>query len=206
MVSRAYGALEAFGFTALVLADIWLLHPRNARGDLIVLAAIAISFAAHGDNLRSLGLTFREARKALREWAALLVACAVAVFLASLLANHPLDLLVDRGLPYFIWCLLQQLVLENMVYRRMRATFGPAWSSYVLTGCLFAAAHLPNPVLVPATLLWGTASAWLFERRPSIIFLAILQTLLSSLLLWLTPASLNHQFHVGPGYWRHHAG
>ena len=205
-ITRAYGALEGFAFSALVLADIWLLHPRSVRGDAIVVAAMAVSFVAHGETMASLGLDLREARAAIRQWAVLLVACAVALFLASVLAMHRLDLLIDRGLPYFIWCLLQQLLLQNMVYRRVRMTFGPVWSSYALTGCLFAAAHLPNPVLAPATLFWGTASARFFESWRSIIALALLQTLLSSMLLWITPASLNHQFHVGPGYWRHRAG
>jgi membrane protease YdiL (CAAX protease family) len=197
--------LEGVAFSALVLADIWLLRPRGIRGDILVLACMAASFVAHRETMASLGLGLREARAAISEWAVPLVACAVALFLASLLAVHRLDLLIDRGLPYFVWCVLQQLLLQNMVYRRVRITFGPVWTSYALTGCLFAAAHLPNPILVPATLFWGTVSAWLFERRRSIISIALLQTVLSSMLLWMTPASLNHQFHVGPGYWRHHS-
>jgi membrane protease YdiL (CAAX protease family) len=88
-----------------------------------------------------------------------------------------------------------------MIYRRFRDAAGASWSASVLAGVLFGATHVPNPVLVPATLLWGAVSARMFEHRPAIVPIALLQTLLSALLLWLTPADWSHQFRVGPGYW-----
>ena len=106
-----------------------------------------------------------------------------------------------RGLRYFVWCVVQQLLLQNMIYRRLRAGFGAVLGTWILTGALFAAAHLPNPVLVPATLLWGAISARLFERWPSVIAIALLQTLLSGLLYWIAPLRLSHEFRVGPGYY-----
>ena len=117
-----------------------------------------------------------------------------------LLKGDPLKLLF-RGAVYFAWCVVQQLLLQNMIYRRVRSALGATPGAALLSGVLFAAAHLPNPVLVPATLVWGTIAARLFEWRPSIIAIALLQTLLSSLLFWLTPVAWHHQFRVGPGYW-----
>ena len=66
---------------------------------------------------------------------------------------------------------------------------------------MFAAAHIPNPILVPATFLWGTVSTRLFEARPSVPVLGVTQALLSAMLYVLTPVALNGQFRVGPGYW-----
>ena len=78
---------------------------------------------------------------------------------------------------------------------------GASWSAWVLTGVLFGVTHVPNPVLMPATLVWGVVAARMFEHRPALIPIAMLQTLLSALLLWLTPADWSHQFRIGPGYW-----
>ena len=66
---------------------------------------------------------------------------------------------------------------------------------------MFAAAHIPNPILVPATFLWGTVSTRLFEARPSVPVLGVTQALLSAMLYVVTPVALNGQFRVGPGYW-----
>ena len=83
----------------------------------------------------------------------------------------------------------------------MRDAAGASWSAWVLTGIFFGVTHVPNPVLAPATLVWGVVASRMFEHRPAIIPIAMLQTLLSALLLWLTPADWSHQFRIGPGYW-----
>ena len=126
---------------------------------------------------------------------------AAALVIGCFLVDDPLDLLI-KGIGYFAWCVVQQLLLQNMIYRRVRAALGPAWGASLIAGVLFSVAHIPNPILIPATLVWGIAATRIFERYPSIVVLALAQTLLSSLLLFLTPIELNHQFRVGPGYWR----
>lgn len=188
---------EAFAFTAVVLIDIWFLHSRTWWGDALPGVFALISFAAHRELL---GFGLRDLEEALRAWRMMVLISAAAVFVGLLFKSHPLNLLL-RGIVYFAWCVVQQLLLQNMIYRRIRSGLGATRSAAFLGGVLFAAAHLPNPVLVPATLIWGTISTRLFERRPSIIAIALLQTLLSSLLIWLTPVAWNHQFRVGPGYW-----
>ena len=110
--------------------------------------------------------------------------------------------LLYRGLLYFVWCVFQQLMYQNMVYKRLREAFGPSWPAGVISGGLFAATHIPNPVLAPATLLWGTLSTRLFERTPSVPALGLLQTLLSVVLLWITPPEWHRNFRVGPGYFQ----
>lgn len=191
--------LEAFAFTAAVLGDIWFLHWRTWWGDALVGLFAAISFAAHRELC---GLGIQELRDALRAWRVVLAISAAAVIAGLFLKTHPLNLLA-RGGVYFAWCVLQQLLFENMIYRRIRGALGATVSAALLSGALFGAVHAPNPVLLPATLVWGTAAALLFERHPSVIAIALLQTLFSSLLIWLTPVAWNHQFRVGPGYWRY---
>ena len=53
---------------------------------------------------------------------------------------------------------------------------------------------------MPATLVWGTLSSYIFERFPSVIALGILQFLLSSLAYLLAPEAWNHGMRVGPAY------
>jgi hypothetical protein len=191
--------LEAFAFTAVVLIDIWFLHSRTWWGDALPGGFAVVSFAAHRE-FPVLGI--RELAEALRAWRIVLLIGTIAVIGGLLFKSHPLNLLF-RGAVYFAWCVVQQLLLQNMIYRRIRSTLGATMKAALLSGVLFAAAHVPNPVLVPATLVWGTIAARLFERHPSIIAIALLQTLFSSLLIWLTPVAWNHQFRVGPGYWQY---
>jgi membrane protease YdiL (CAAX protease family) len=68
---------------------------------------------------------------------------------------------------YACWCVFQQLLLQNMTYRRLRSGLGASWSTLSIAGAMFALAHIPNPILVPATFVWGTVSARLFEPHPS---------------------------------------
>ena len=198
---KALLAAEAFLFTAAVLFDIWYLHFRSAWGDALPALIVIASFAAHRETVESLGLSLNECVQALYAWryaSGAFVACAIAA--VFIMGQHPIYLLY-RGVRYFVWCVIQQLLFENMIYRRLRPALGPGWGTAVLAGVLFALAHLPNPILVPATFGWGTGSARLFERWPSVLALAVLQTVLSSLLYWVSPAGLSHQFRVGPGYY-----
>lgn len=168
---------EALGFTLAVLADIWFLHSKTYLGDALVFAFALTSLIVHRVNLKSL---------------------APPVLLA--LAVFPIP-----GGAYLSWCLLQQVLLQHLIYLRVRSSLGPTWTASIITGALFAIAHLPNPILVPATFVWGIISTRIFERHTNIIVLGIAQTILSGTLLWLTPLTLNHRFRVGPGYWRYPA-
>jgi hypothetical protein len=74
-----------------------------------------------------------------------------------------------------------------------------------LAGLAFAAAHAPNPILLPATFVWGIASSLLFERCRTVWGLALMQVMLASMLLWTTPAEMNHGFRIGPYYYETHS-
>src|ERR1700730_4354374 len=119
---------EAFGFTAIVLIDIWFLHSRSAWGDLLPTVFAIVSFIAHRETLQSLGFTTRGLAGMLSGYAVLLLT-------ACFFADDPLHLLL-RGCIYFAWCVLQQLLFQNLVYRRIRESLGPGWSTALLAGIL----------------------------------------------------------------------
>ena len=189
--------VEAFAFTALVLIDIWFLHSRYVWGDAVPGLFALASLIIHRE---SLGLGIRDFTAAFRAWWLVLLISLIAVGMGLSLMDHPFHLLL-RGMIYFAWCILQQLVYQNVVYKRVRDALGPTWRASLLSGTLFAIAHIPNPVLIPATFVWGTISTRLYESHPSVFAIALLQALFSSLLIWSTPVGWNHQFRVGPGYW-----
>ena len=190
---------EAIAFTLAVLLYIWILRFRWPSTVWLLVAAVLASCLQHSETIRSVGLAPREIRSSLAEWKAglLLAALATALLGGRRVFTAPM---LYRGLLYFLWCVAQQFVYQAMICRRFRLAFGPSWRAASLSGVLFSLVHLPNPVLAPATLLWGALSSRLFERRPSVPVLGLLQFLLSSILLWLTPIAWHRNFRVGASY------
>lgn len=191
---------EAFAFSFLVIAYIWLRPLWWSWSLLIPLSLVAFSFLWHSETAESLGLSLRALVSAVIAWRWWLASC-----LASMLALVWIETttsmhLVYRWCGYACWCVLQQLLFQNMAYRRLRDGLGASWKTSSIAGAMFAAAHLPNPILVPATFLWGTVSTRMFESRPSVPVLGVTQALLSAMLYVITPVALNGQFRVGPGY------
>lgn len=156
-------------------------------------------------NRKTLGLNWRQFTDSWRKWGVLWFP---AVISFVLLGGHRLlqaRSLTD-GAAYFAWSAIQQLVYQSMTYLPLRKSLKSRRRAAMLAGVAFALAHAPNPVLVPATLVWGAAASILYEQCRSIWGLALLQTLLSSMLLWLAPPQLSRSFRIGPYYFRVRSG
>jgi len=197
---RARYIAEAFTFALVSIAYIWVRPLWWSWSLLIPLALVVVSFVGHSESMESLGLSLRAlagAASAWRWWIASIAASLAALAWLETASIH----VVYRWCGYACWCVLQQLLFQNMAYRRLRQGLGPSWATSGIAGALFAAAHIPNPILVPATFLWGTVSTRMFEARPSVPVLGVTQAILSAILYVATPVALNGQFRVGPGYW-----
>jgi hypothetical protein len=191
---------EALAFTGATLVVIW-----RAHGVWLVVASATLTLIAlllfwiHAETIQSLGVGWKELKSALIAWKWwFVVIFAVAVILVGRrsFSIHGLA----RTSTYLAWCCFQQFLYQNIAYKGVRAKWGPTTFSQVLAGLLFSSVHLPNPVLTPATLIWGILSSRLFERQPSILALGLLQMLLSALLNWSTPFAYHHGFRIGPHY------
>jgi membrane protease YdiL (CAAX protease family) len=68
---------------------------------------------------------------------------------------------------------------------------------------LFAAAHLPNPVLTTATLIGSLLFCEMFRRYRSLYPLAIVHAVLGLSLALTVPDSILHHMRVGIGYLRY---
>jgi hypothetical protein len=193
---------EAFTFSFTAVAYIWLRPLWWSWSLLIPLALVAVSFVWHSETTESLGLSLRALLDAVAAWRWWLASCAASLMVLAWLQTATSIHVIYRWCGYACWCVVQQLLFQNMAYRRLRDGLGASWKTSSLAGILFAATHIPNPILVPATFLWGTVSTRLFDTRPSVPVLGVTQALLSAMLYAITPAALNGQFRVGPGYWQ----
>jgi hypothetical protein len=192
---------EAFVFSFLVVAYIWVRPLWWSWSLLIPLALVVVSFVWHSETVESLGLSLRALAGAVAAWRWYLATCVASLLILTWLETATSIHVIYRWCGYACWCVLQQFLFQNMAYRRLREGLGASWKTSGIAGALFAAAHIPNPILVPATFVWGTLSTRLFEVRPSVPVLGVTQALLSAMLYVLTPVALNGQFRVGPGYW-----
>ena len=101
---------------------------------------------------------------------------------------------------YSVWALGQQFLLQSFFYRRVEALLGNGLRAAVVTATLFAAAHLPSPLLVPVTLAGGLASCELFRRHRNLYPLALAHAMIGLALAVAVPDSIQHHMHVGLGY------
>jgi len=188
---------EAAAFAGGVLLYIWWFESIAPYSVVVLLAAMLLSFWKHSETAASVGLGWIMTFSTLRRWWMVWLALAPMVIWLGWRRNFGLN---SHTLIYLLWCMLQQLTYQNMISDHLREGLGPCWTARTLSGGAFALVHLPNPVLIPATLIWGTLSSYLFERFRNVIALGILQFLLSSMVFLLTPLAWNHGMRVGPGY------
>lgn len=132
----------------------------------------------------------------------------VALFAAIAVARHlhtlhplygPLPV-VAHILAYSVWALVQQFMLQVYVLLRLLRLGLRRGRAIALAALLFAIAHIPNPVLVPATLVWGAATSLLYLRYRNLYSLALAHGILGMGLAVCIPNSIHHHMRVGLGY------
>ena len=74
-----------------------------------------------------------------------------------------------------------------------------------LAAVLFAAAHIPNPLLVALTLIWGAISCTLFLRYRNLYALALAHGILGMTLAVTVPNPIARHMRVGLGYLEYQA-
>ncbi len=100
---------------------------------------------------------------------------------------------------YVIWALIQEFILQSFFFNSFEELYGGS-SAVWIAATLFAAAHLPSPVLTTATLIGALFFCEMFRRYRSIYFLGIVHAMLGLTIAVVTPDSLLHHMRVGIGY------
>ena len=190
---------EAFTFFCAVLLFLWFLVIPLPWTGAVLLLAIGLSWRRRSLGWASLGLGWKELRCSARRWSVLWIVCALLFVVLGHRILFSLSLLVG-GLVYFVWSAAQQVVYQSMIFMPLRKNLRSLALAAGLAGLAFAAVHAPNPILLPATFVWGIASSLLFERCRTVWGLALMQVMLASMLMWVTPVELHRNFRVGPRY------
>jgi len=168
----------------------------------VVLWMVGVTAYRH-PSLRELGLGWTGLAPSL--WAVGLAAVGGgAMLFAGHLAGtlHPYVLrrtLLGAAMGYPFWALQQEFMLQSFFFLRLEQLLG-ARKAVWAGATLFALAHVPNPVLIPATFAAGLAFCELFRRYRNIYTLALAQAILGMCLAAAVPDALHHHMHVGIGY------
>ena len=101
---------------------------------------------------------------------------------------------------YIVWALIQQFLVQSFFFLRLEQLLGAGRRPVIAAALLFAGAHIPNPVLVPVTLLGGLILSEIFRRHRTLYLLAVAQALLALSLSISVPESVLHDMRVGIGY------
>jgi membrane protease YdiL (CAAX protease family) len=103
---------------------------------------------------------------------------------------------------YAIWALIQEFMLQSFFFNRCEELYGSSAAVWIAS-TIFAAAHLPSPVLTTATLIGALFFCEMFRCYRNIYPLAIVHAMLGLTIAILTPDSLLHHMRVGIGYLRY---
>jgi hypothetical protein len=198
-------AIEIALIFAGILAYIWRWQHSSPHIWIVLFALILVSHVLHRDTLRGLGLGGSDLR-ASAQW---LLPLAVVVYVPLLIlgiARHSLAFLRPTWqslvllLGYGCWCAFQQYLTQSYFHNRLMLIVRNRHASSALVGIMFGATHIPNPILMVATLVAGFVFAEAFSRYRNIWPLALAQAVGGLLLAAISPDTLIHHMRVGPGY------
>jgi membrane protease YdiL (CAAX protease family) len=103
---------------------------------------------------------------------------------------------------YLLWALIQEFILQSFFFNHWEELYGSSAAVWIASA-LFAAVHLPSPVLTVGTLIGALFFCEMFRRYRSIYSLAIVHAMMGVTLAFITPDSLLHHMRVGLGYLRY---
>lgn len=197
----------AIGY-GLILGVIWTPNPAQRVLYWIALVTVIVITILRRDSLKTLGLGGEGFLRSLWIPALALLLATVAVLIAWRL--HTLHRHFGRiGLDfhftgYIIWALLQQFLLQDYFLLRLQRMVRTTGLAVTLATLLFAIAHIPNPVLMILTFIWGFISCALFLRYRNLYSLGIAHAILGICVAITVPNHIQHHMRVGLGYLRYH--
>jgi hypothetical protein len=192
----------------LILLVVWTPRPWQ----LLFLGVAAASIAALAwfsfDGRQAVGLRMGGLLRSL--WVAglamLLAAAALTLTERLHLVRLPGAVLLLKGYwGYALWAFVQQFLLHTFFLSRLLRLVKDTGLAVTLAAILFAAAHLPNPVLTPVTLLLGLAACRIFLRYRNLYPLALAHAILGITIAIVAPKPANHNMRVGLGYLTYNA-
>src|SRR3954468_7802812 len=199
---RLLAAWEIASVTTTFLIAEWVVFPFAANSKLafafligLAVGLMLLSHRARRETAREVGWRLDNFLRAAR--LLILPTLVVAlVFVGLGLAMKSLRFdrrqVIEWTLTLPLWAVAQQYALQGFINRRAQELYGLGWRSILLVAAIFALLHLPNPWLSVATFVGGAVWAYVYQRAPNLIALALSHALMSMMLaLSLPPATIN---------------
>ena len=192
----------------LILATIWSPRPLQHWLWWVAAAWIVVTSVVSFPGWAAMGFRRGGFFSSLWVVAAAGVVCAAAVTVAVRLdtLRHPVStrswVMTFGG--YTLWSFAQQFMLQGyFLFRLVRLIPRREWAAVAAAG-IFAAAHLPNPILTPITFVWGLCACLVFLRCRNVFPLAVAHAILGITVAITVPGPVVRNMRVGLGYLRYH--
>lgn len=188
----------------LILAVIWTPRPWQRFLWIIAVASVVFITWISYDGRRAMGVHAGNLMRALWVPVAALILSATAILTAMHFGTLRLPASVAAFFTtyaaYAIWSGVQQFLLQGVFLLRFLKLIPNPRLAALTAAVLFAAAHLPNPILTPITFIWGLAACLLFLHYRNVYPLAIAHAILGITVAMTIPGPLDHNMRVGLGY------
>ena len=192
----------------LILAVLWTPPPWQRPLYLVAAAFLIATSIRPAESWRGLGLSGRNLLpSSLVVLAALAVSgtsVAVAAHRGVLHAPGSFREFLVRYSGYIAWSFAQQFLLQDFFLLRFRRLLhGRTALAVAAAAGIFAAAHVPSPILTVFTLVWGVIACAVFVRYRNLYPLALAHAILGITVAVCLPGPVTHNMRVGLGYLRY---
>jgi len=191
---------------SLIMAGVWTPPgPSLAVIALLMLGTAAVFAVRGGYSASQLGLTqpSRGAVPILTAGVLLAVLLAILGPAVTKPSGYAHVVPLQRAWQYAIWAVAQEFILQSLFFLRLESLIGGKRAVWVAS-LLFAAAHIPNPLLTPLSFLGSLLFCEMFRRYRNLYPIGVIHALLGLTIAASLPDSLLHHMRVGIGYLLYH--
>ena len=195
---------------ALVELAVWLGNiskPLSWLFGIIALLGVIYSWYKNPAGLKSIFCPLNVQKIIYGQMYVAFLTCGTVILVIGLLCNPLLFSRTDflrrfavSVLFYLGNALWQQVLLSGYFLPKLEQAFQNPAKAISAIGILFALVHLPNPVLVPVTMIGGMLSVYFFRQTRNIYILTIAHAILAVSVMYLFPESWHHHLRIGPGF------